>query len=296
MSDEVELVNNNYLARYANVKGSRMYYIEAGQGEPVLFIHGIPTSSYLWRNIIPGLSDKAHCIAVDLIGMGDSDKPDIDYTVFDHIAYIEGFIQQLKLKQITLVLHGWGSVIGFEYARRHSDNVKAIAFYESHLRPITSWSMLSLPVQQFASLLERPKASYRAIVEQNYLVNKMLPRGAIHRLSEEVMSHYRKPFLTPQSRKPLWQFIQDLPLGKPNGQVNKLIEGYSTWLQKANLPKLMFYAVPGFITTMETVQWAKKHLPDLTLVELEDALHFAQESSPERFANGLRRWFLTQAS
>src|SRR3990167_5015514 len=119
----------HYSANFVSVKGSKMHYIQAGAGDPMLFLHGMPTSSYLWRNILPALADRALCIAPDLIGMGASGKPDIDYTVFDHIEYIEGFIQALALRNITLVLHGWGSVIGLDYARRHAHNVRGIAFY-----------------------------------------------------------------------------------------------------------------------------------------------------------------------
>lgn len=282
----------SYPASFAAVNGAKMHYIEAGIGDPMLFIHGMPTSCYLWRNIIPGLADVARCIAPDLIGMGKSDKPDIAYTVFDHIHYMETFIETLGLKNITLVLHGWGSVIGFDYARRHPDNVKALAFYESHIRPALDWNNLSLPVQQLATLLHRPGASYRAIVEQNYLINKLLPHGVLRKLSEEEMEHYREPFPTPESRKPLWQYVQDLPLGASKGPVVELMKNYSAWLQHCPQPKLMFYAIPGFITTMATVQWAKENLKNIKLVEMRNELHFAQETIPDIFSAALREWYL----
>lgn len=282
----------NYPSKYITVQGSRMHYIEEGNGDPVLFIHGIPTSSYLWRNIIPGLSDQAHCIAIDLIGMGKSDKPDIDYRIFDHINYVDTFINSLDLKNITLVMHGWGSVIGFDYARRHEENIKGLAFYESHVRPTTNWNMLSLPVQQFATLLNRSNASYRAIVEKNYLVNKLLPRGVVRDLTVEEMKAYRSPFPTPESRKVLWQYIQDLPLGNGPKDVINLISRYSKWLQQTPIAKLLLYAVPGFITTIETVQWAKNHLKNIELFGLDNALHFAQESIPEIFSKKLREWYI----
>ncbi|WP_423064082.1 haloalkane dehalogenase [Candidiatus Paracoxiella cheracis] len=284
-----------YPSNYVSIEGSNIHYIEDGTGDPVIFLHGMPTSSYLWRNIIPSLADKAHCIAPDLIGMGRSDKPPIDYTIFDHIKYIEGFIETLGLENITFVLHGWGSVVGFDYARRHEDKIKALAFYESHVRPTTDWDMFSLPVQQLATLLKRPGASYHAIVEQNYLINKLLPNGVLRKLSEEELEQYRKPFPDAQSRKPLWQYIQDLPLGNGNGVV-ALIDKYSQWLQHAPQPKLMMYAIPGFITTMATVQWAKSHIQNLTLVELQDALHFAQESMPDIFCKELRSWYLNEVA
>lgn len=283
----------NYPSNFVLIKGSKIHYIEDGSGDPIVFLHGMPTSSYLWRNIIPALSDKAYCIAPDLIGMGQSDKPQIDYTIFDHIKYMEGFIEALQLENITFVLHGWGSIVGFDYARRHGNNIKALAFFESHVHPTTDWDMLSLPVQQLATLLKRPGASYRAVVEQNYLVNKLLPNGVLRKLSEEELEYYRKPFLNPESRKPLWQYIQDLPLGEANGIVT-LIEKCSQWLQHSSQPKLMMYAIPGFITTMATVQWAKDHIQNLTLVELQNALHFAQESMPDVFCKELRNWYLSE--
>lgn len=277
-----------------DVYGSRMHYLQDGHGDPILFIHGMPTYSYLWRNIIPALTPFGRCIALDLIGMGDSDKPDIEYTVFDHIHYFEGFIDALQLKNITLVLHGWGSVIGFEYAARHSENIKAIAFYESHLTPVFDWEKLSLPVQQLSTLLRRPGASYRAIVEHNYLINKLLPHGVLRKLTDAEMDHYRRPFLTQSSRRPLWQYILEIPLGSDdNTEVTALMAHYSEWLQRTEIPKLLLYAVPGFMATIESVQWAKQHLSNLQVVELEDALHFAQESMPEVFTSKLKDWLIT---
>lgn len=279
--------------KFVSVKGSNMHYVDSGSGNPILFLHGIPTSSYLWRHIIPALSSKARCIAPDLIGMGQSDKPDIDYRVFDHIAYLEAFIDALELKNITLVLHGWGSVIGFDYARRHPTNVKAIAFYEAHLQPVTDWAQLSLPVQQFATLLNRPGASYRAVVLQNYFIEKLLPRSVIRELTDEEMSYYRAPFPTPESRKPLWQYVNDLPLGKGPDDVVKLIQQYSDWLQKTNIPKLLLYAIPGFMTTIEDVRWAREHFPNTEVAALDDALHLAQESVPGQFSEALVKWYAT---
>lgn len=278
--------------KYITVNGARMHYLEAGAGhdQVVVFLHGMPTSSYIWRHVIPQLQSQYHCIAPDLIGMGKSDKPDIDYRVFEHIDYFEKLIAGLGLKNIVLVVHGWGSVIGFEYARRHPGNVRGLAFYESHIRPATEWNMLSLPVQQFAALLGRPGASYRAVVKQNYLVNKLLPRCVMRKFTDEEMEVYRAPFPTVESRKPLWQYIQDLPLGKGPDDVIALIAGYSKWLQQCDTEKLMIYAIPGFITTVETVAWARENLHNLKLVGLDDVLHLAQETIPDVFADALLNW------
>lgn len=278
-------------SHYVTVNGSKIHYYDEGRGDPILFLHGVPTSAYLWRNIIPALSSNARCIAPDLIGMGKSDKPDIDYRIFDHIAYIDAFIEQLGLKNITLVLHAWGSLIGFDYARRHPENIKAIAFYESYVEPITDWKQLSLPVQQIASLLDHPGASYRAVMQQNYFVEKILPRSAIRALTDEEMNYYRAPYATIESRKPIWQYIHDLPLGKGPQDVIDLMLKYSQFLQKSVIPKLLLYAVPGFVTTMDSVNWSKNNLPNIELACLDGALHLAQETMPEQFAGVLKGWY-----
>lgn len=279
--------------RFVEVKRSKMYYIESGQGAPILFVHGMPTSSYLWRNIIPKMSDLGRCIAPDLIGMGASDKPDIEYTVFDHIEYLDAFIDSLQLKNITLVVHGWGSVIGFDYARRHPENVAAIVFYEAFIRPDMDWDTLSLPVQQLASSLKRADVSYRAIMKENYLVNKLLPNLALRKLTTQEMNDYRQPFQTVESRKPLWQYVQDMLLSDASSPVLNLIKNNSDWLQTAKQPKLMLYSIPGFFTTISTVQWAKTNLSHISFAEILHTLHLAQETEPELFSNLLRDWYLS---
>ena len=281
-------------AYFANVRGSKMRYLCQGEGDPILFIHGMPTSSYLWRNIIPVLSSVGRCIAVDLIGMGESDKPDIAYTVDDHINYLTDFISELDLKDITLVMHEWGSVLGFDFASRHSDRIKALAFYEAYLQPNTRWKELSLPVRELSTLLKRPEVSHQAVVHHNYLVKKLLPAGLLRSLQPEEMEAYEKPFHSEASRELLWQYVIEMMLdGEPCAQLKKIVTHYSRWLIKSDVPKLMYYALPGFITTIQTVQWAIEHLKHLEVVEIEDALHLAQESHPEVFAATLKEWYLS---
>ena len=130
-----------FRSNFVEVHGSKIHYIDEGKGEPILFLHGNPTSSYLWRNIIPHLTGNARCIAPDLIGMGKSDKPDIEYRFFDHVKYIEGFIDKMKIKDVTLVIHDWGSGLGFHYAMRNEDKIRGIAFMEAILAPTERWDM-----------------------------------------------------------------------------------------------------------------------------------------------------------
>ena len=277
-------------SKYMDIDGEKIHYIEEGEGQPVVFLHGMPTSNYLWRNIIPKMSGEFRCIAPDLIGMGKSSKPDIDYRIFDHIHFIEKFLDQLDLKNIIFVLHGWGSVIGFDYAMRHQDRVKGLAFYEAHVRPVIDWDLLSLPVQQFASLLDDEEACYRAVIDENYMVEQLLPQSILRHLEPEEMEYYRAPFKDPKSRKPIWSYIQDLPLGEGPSDVIDLIGNYSKALQKSDIPKLLLFAIPGFITPVATIKWCRDNLKELTIADLGEALHFVQETNPNAFSHALGEW------
>lgn len=288
--DEPEIsADYPFQSNYINVLDSKIHYIDEGKGEPILFLHGIPAWSYTWRNIIPGIAQNARCIAPDLIGLGRSGKPLIDYTLFDHIRYIESFIQALDLKNITLVMHAWGSVIGLDYARRNPTNIKALAFTEAHLRPVTHHSMVSLPIQELAAITRTKDKGYEAVMKQSYYTKTVLPSTILRRLSPEEMSYYQEPFLEDGSAKPLWQYCQEFPLGKVT-PVTNLISLYSEWLQKTPIPKLMMYSIPGYLTTIETLQWSKEHLPNVKLVDVGDGLHYPQEENPQLMTEELNLW------
>lgn len=278
-------------SKYIDVLDSKLHYIDEGEGDPILFIHGVPTSSYLWRNIVPTLAKQGRCIAVDLIGFGQSGKPDIEYSVHDHIRYITAFIEALSLKNVTLMMHAWGSVVGFSYAAANLNNIKALAFVESHVRPPENMESISLPIQEVASVLAGPDGGYDVIMNSNYYVNKVLQSGVLRRLSDQELAVYNEPFAKAGSCKPIWQFLQEMPLGDEPNDVSRIIQKYSKILQKSDVPKLMFYAVPGFVTTIDTVIWARDHFPNLKLVDLGDALHYPQETNPELIATELSKWY-----
>ena len=288
-----------YKSCYAKIGKNKMHYITQGEGDTVLFLHGIPTWSYLWRNIIPHLSEHAHCVAPDMMGMGRSAKLSRhDYRVFDHIEYLSRFIEQLNLQRITLVMHGWGSVIGFAYAMHHPDNIKGLAFLESHIRPTVQWDMVSLPVQQeLTALLASADGGYDEIIHNNYFIERFLPDAMLRHLSEQEMNYYREPFADAKSRHVLWQYFQELPLGidgegeQESDAVVALIEQYSQFLRLSSLPKLMMYNVPGFITTMDTVSWAKDNLPQLQLADVGEGLHYVQEANPTAMGEALADWY-----
>lgn len=288
MTSSIRATNaTTYPSKFIDVLGSKIHYIEAGVGDPILFLHGIPTSCYLWRNIIPYLQQLGHCIAPDLIGFGKSDKPDIAYTIFDHIKYIENFIEALQLKNVVLVMHGWGSIIGCHYAQNNMSNVKGLVFYEAFLRPMNGEDN-SLPFQeQMLTLQEQHDLS----LNNNGVtfVDKFIQPNVMRHLNEEEIESYREPFLSPGTQKPILQYLKEIPNEK-NNQINQLIKQYADKLSKSNVPKLMLYAVPGFITTIATVMWAKENLPNLEVVDLGEEYHLAQESNPELIAETISIW------
>lgn len=192
-------------SHFLSVRGSRMHYLDEGDGEPMLLLHGNPTSSYLWRKIIPFLTPFARVIAPDLIGMGRSGKPEIDYRFFDHLAYLEEFIRRLGLERVTLVMHDWGSALGFHYARRNESNVRALAFMEAILGPISSWGRMPENFLRIFKRFRTPEVGWDLIVNQNYFVERVLPGSVVHELTEEEMGQYRRPFEDPASRVPVWR-------------------------------------------------------------------------------------------
>ena len=278
-----------YQSHYLDVDGSKIHYIEEGQGDPILFLHGIPTSSYLWRNVIPHLATLGRCIAPDLIGMGKSGKPDIEYTIEDHIRYIEKFIEKMGLKRITLVMHGWGSIIGLDYAMRHENNCKGLVFYEAYLRPFSAED-ISLPFQEQLTMLQDQDNNFDATMNGRLFVDEVLSQCMLEPLKNAEMDYYREPFAKNGTAKPLHQYLQELPRGDKKSKVDKLIAEYSKKLAKSKLPKLMLYSVPGFITTIATAMWAKEHIPNLELIDVGEALHYAQESNPTLMGEAISVW------
>jgi haloalkane dehalogenase len=276
-------------SHFVEVHGSKMHYVDEGSGAPILFLHGNPTSSYLWRNIIPHLTDKGRCIAPDLIGMGKSDKPDIDYRFFDHMKYIDGFIEALDLKNITLVIHDWGSALGFHYAMRHPENIKGIAFMEAIVKPM-NWSEFGGLMSVAFRAMRTPLVGWFMVSGLNMFVNGMLPGAVVRDLSDEEMAHYREPYPTRSSRKPVLQWPREVPIdGKP-ADVHRTVSEYSQKLQASDIPKLMLTAKPGAILPPEKAAWCQEHFPNLRTVDLGKGTHFVQEDHPHKIGEGIADW------
>lgn len=270
------------------VLGSKMHYQEAGQGVPILFVHGVPTACQIWNKVMEPLSERARCIAVDLIGLGESDKPEIEYSIEDHIKYLTAFIEALELDQFYIVMHAWGSVAANAYAASHQDKVKGLVFYESYLRPVLDWSMMSLPMQELAIAVAHEDAEEK-LVETNYFVEQLLPRAMLDDIPAETVANY-KAALDTTERQPLLKYLEELPTGSEPSYVTEIMKDYSHALEKAQMPKLLIYGVPGYNTTISTVAWAKEHLPHLTAVDIGPVLHFAQETNPSVFAQTIVDW------
>ena len=273
------------------VEDSFIHYLEAGQGDPIVFLHGNPTSSYLWRNVIPHVEGIGRCLAPDLIGMGASGKPEIEYRLTDHVAYIDAFIEALGLHNITFVMHDWGVVIGLHYLTRYPGNVKAVAFLEGHLHTNT-WADFDEGSQEMFKKLRKEGVGERMILEENFFIETVLPSGTLRELSDEEMDAYRAPFVKPQDRKPMLQEVREIPIGGEPADVAEIVEGYSAYLETSKVPKLLLYAQPGAIVGEEEVAWCKT-LPNLTALDVGEGLHFLPEDRPHEIGEGLREWLET---
>lgn len=276
-------------SKFIEIDGAKIHYLEAGAGDDILFLHGIPTSSYLWRNIVPMLAPLGRCIAPDLIGFGKSDKPNIEYTIFDHIRYIEKFIELLNLKNIIIVMHGWGSIIGFQYAMYHEKNCKGLAFYEAFLHSLSGDS-LSLPFEEQLKSWQNMRDTQDTLLSGSDFIDKTLPQQTVQQLTDEILAQYREPFLQDNSSKPVLQYLKELSDKNSKSKLTQLIEDYSTKLTQSTLPKLMLYSVPGFITTIATVIWAKENLPSIEITDIGEELHLAQESNPRFMGGAISAW------
>jgi len=282
-----------FQSKYITVNGSRMHYVDEGKGDPVIFIHGNPTSSYLWRNIIPYVTDQHRVIAIDLIGMGQSAKPDINYTFSEHYQYVESFIKQLGLRNVTLVIHDWGAAIGFEYARRHSKNIKAIAFMEGVLPPTfpqSSYEAMGKDMGGLFKMLRDPVKGKHMVIDNNGFVEKLLPAFTNRTIGETEMAVYRAPYKQKASRKPTLVWPLEVPIGGQPADTTFTMKSIEKFMAQTELPILMLYASPGAVLPPSVVPWYKKTIKNLETVYIGQGLHFIQEDQPDAIGRALNDW------
>jgi haloalkane dehalogenase len=274
------------------VHGRSMAYVDVGKGDPIVFLHGNPTSSYLWRNIIPHLSTGYRCIAPDLIGMGDSDKlpdsgPD-SYTFAEHRTYLDGLLDELDLgDDVTLVIHDWGSGLGFHWAFRHPDRVKGIAYMEAIAATVTWADWPEAARRAFQGL--RSDAGETMILEKNFFIERILPSSILRTLSDEEMAVYRAPFSEPgESRRPTLTWPRQIPIERDPADVHTIVEEYAAWMASNDLPKLFINANPGSILTGRQRDFVRTW-PNQTEVTVAGS-HFIQEDSPDEIGAAVRGW------
>lgn len=293
------MINANfaYQKKYQLVLGRKIAYVEVGSGDPIVFLHGNPTSSYLWRNILPYVETLGRVIAPDLIGMGDSEKlPEsgpASYTFVEHRRYLDELLVQLGVKErVTLVVHDWGSALGFDWAYRHQSAVRGIAYMEAIVKPRT-WSEVPSPFREFLQAVRSP-AGEQMILEQNSFVERMLPGGMLRNLTEEEMDQYRRPFIEAgEARRPTLTWPRQAPFDGEPADMAEIIRAYGEWLAQSTVPKFYIQGDPGSMPQSERAfchTWPAQR--EITV----RGLHFLQEDAPDEIGNSLASWLKTLVS
>jgi len=286
------LSDARYRKNYAEVMGHRMAYTEAGAGDPIIFLHGNPTSSYLWRNVIPHLEEVGRCIAPDLIGMGDSDKlsnsgPN-SYKLVDHIAYMDGLLEALDVtKNVTFVVHDWGGPIGFDWLRRHASIARGVAFMETIVTPM-SWDSWPDAARQLFQAF-RSQAGEEMILEKNIFVERVLPGSILRELGDAEMAIYRRPFAERgEGRRPTLTWPRQIPIEDEPAEVVEIVRANDTFLKASQIPKLFIKAEPGAILKGLIADHCRAW-PNVSEVSVAGN-HFLQEDSPDKIGLAIANW------
>ena len=278
--------------RRAEVGGLRLAYIEEGSGDPIVLLHGNPTSSYLWRNVIPHLAPLGRCLAPDLVGMGDSDPlPDPGpgrYRFVDHRRYLDGLLDALGATgRVTFVLHDWGSALGFDWASRHPDRVLGIAYLEAIVRPVTWADWPEAATQIFRGF--RSPAGESMVLERNLFIEAVLPASVLRQLTDDEMAEYRRPFLEPgERRRPMLTWPREIPIDGEPADVDAIVRSYSEWLSRSPVPKLFVNVEPGAILTSAQREFCRAW-PNQAEITVRGS-HFAQEDSPDDIGRAIAAW------
>ncbi len=278
--------------QFKTVNGRQMAYHETGAGEPVVFLHGNPTSSYLWRNIIPSISGSHRCIAPDLIGMGDSEKLDpsdaTSYRFQEHRTYLDGLLDQLDLgSNVTFVIHDWGSALGFDWANRHRDRIRGLVYMEAIVQPVEweDWPETARGI--FQSM--RSKAGEEMVLTKNLFVEAILPASIQRKLSDDEMNEYRRPFTAVgEDRRPTLTWPREIPLAGEPPDLASIVTSYGQWLAASDVPKLFINADPGTILIGKQREFCRSW-PNQTEVTV-NGLHFIQEDSHAEIGAALKDW------
>ncbi len=282
----------HYPKNFATVKGHQMAFVDEGQGECFLFIHGNPTSSYLWRDVIREVIDSGRCVAPDLIGMGDSERladPGPDrYTFAEHSAFLDAFIEAvLPDEPVWLVIHDWGSALGFDWARRHPDRVKGIAYMEAVVMPL-NWSDWPKAATEIFQGFRSPNGE-SLVLEKNMFIEGVLPMSIIRKLDDAEMNEYRRPFVDGgETRRPMLTWPRQIPIENEPEDVVEIVKAYGEWLSATDIPKLFVNADPGAILRGRQREYCRSW-PNQTEVTVE-GIHFIQEDSGSTIGKAIKHW------
>ncbi|MBR0727665.1 haloalkane dehalogenase [Bradyrhizobium japonicum] len=283
-----------YKKQRRRVLGREMAYVEVGKGDPIVLLHGNPTSSYLWRNVLPHLKPLGRCIAPDLIGMGDSDKlPDSgpnSYRFVEHRRYLDALLESLDVRErVTLVIHDWGSALGFDWANRHREAVKGIAYMEAIMGP-QYWDHWDKFGMRHALQGLRSEKGEEMVLRDNFFIEKILPGAILRKMSDEDMAEYRRPFAEPgEGRRPTLTWPRQIPIEGEPADVTAIVTAYADWLKTSHIPKLFLRAEPGGILAHGPVLDLARSLPAQTEVTIS-GLHFVQEDSPDEIGRAVAGW------
>jgi haloalkane dehalogenase len=276
-----------------DVLGSTMAYREAGDPEaPVaLFLHGNPTSSYVWRKVLPHVAPVAHCVAPDLIGFGQSGKPDIEYRVADHVRYLDAFLEQAGIESAYVVAQDWGTALAFLLAARRPEFIRGLAFME-FVKPLPSWDGFVPGAAEIFQKFRTPGVGEEMILQNNFFVEQILPMTTVRKLTDEEMSVYRAPFPTPESRRPTWRFPNEIPIAGEPADVYSSLEKAHEVLAQSTYSKLLFAGDPGAIVSPALAQSFSKGLKNCRLVQLSSGLHYLQEDHPDVIGANIKEWLI----
>ncbi|ALN63705.1 haloalkane dehalogenase [Lysobacter antibioticus] len=278
--------------RRMQVLDTEISYVDIGEGAPIVFLHGNPTSSYLWRNIIPQVRHLGRCLAPDLAGMGQSGPmPGGGYRFADHVRYLDAWFEAMDLPAgIALVLHDWGSALGFHYARRHPQRIAAIAYMESLVQS-RSWADFPAGRDSLFRAM-RSEQGERLVLDENFFVETVLPKSILRQLSEEELQAYRAPFATRESRLPTLAFARELPIDGEPADVAQAVDAYADWLASSTLPKLFVNAEPGALLTGRAREFCRswKNQTEVTV----PGIHYLQEDAPHAIGSALAEFLSTR--
>lgn len=274
--------------RRVRVHDTEMSFVDVGEGRPVVFLHGNPTSSYLWRNVIPHLAGTGRCLAPDLVGMGRSGSaPGGGYRFGDHVRYLDAWFDAVGLERdVTLVLHDWGSALGFHWAARHPERVRAIAYMEALVQP-RRWEDFHAGRDALFRALRSPEGE-RLVLDGNFFVETVLPRSVLRPLADEEMEAYRAPFVEREARRPTLAWPRELPIEGEPADVAAAVAAYGAWLARSPLPKLFINAEPGALLTGRARDFCRTW-PNQREVTVK-GIHYLQEDSPDEIGTAIREF------